>query len=145
MGHEPHDPNCDGCRELAVTTAIQQIEQLCADAPFYDGEGRQVVVADDVMAIISTLPKPYRRREWFPCGHRNPARDMPCTRPTGHHGLHSHTGHYWDESAAPATLSSELRIDQRDRELRERKARKEGREMAERQAALNESRSEDKS
>lgn len=97
---DEHGPGCEGCRELAVVTAIQQIEHLCTDAHFYDGAGRKVVVADDIMAVIATLPGPYRSREWFPCGHRHPTRDVPCTQPTGHVGLHSHTGTYWSEPAA---------------------------------------------
>lgn len=99
MAIPDHTPHCDGCRELTVVTAIQQIEQLCADGQFYDGAGRRVVVADDVMAVIATLPGPYRSREWFPCGHRCPTQDMACTQPDGHAGLHSHTGHYWNEPA----------------------------------------------
>jgi hypothetical protein len=98
-----HGPHCDGCRELAVVTAVQRIERLCADGQFYDGAGRRVVVVDDVMAVIATLPATYRSREWFPCGHQNPTQEMVCTRPDGHVGLHSHTGHYWDEPAARAT------------------------------------------
>jgi hypothetical protein len=99
MSTHEHGCHCEGCRELGIVTAIRQIEQLCADGQFYDGTGRQVVVADDVMAVIAALPGPYRSREWFPCGHRNPVRDMSCTRPVGHEGLHSYTGTYWQEQA----------------------------------------------
>jgi hypothetical protein len=83
--------------------AIHAIEQLCTDAPFFDGSGRKVVVADDVMAIISALPQAYRAREWWPCSAKSPVADMHCTRPDGHIGLHSHTGHYWDEPIRSAS------------------------------------------
>lgn len=102
-----HGPHCEGCRELGLIEAIRQIEQLCADGHFYDGAGRQVVVADDVMSVIATLPGLYRSREWFPCAHRSPTMDMACTRPTGHIGLHSHTGHYWNELATAAAQPQE--------------------------------------
>jgi hypothetical protein len=59
--------NCDGCRELAVITAIRDIERLCLDGFAYMGahpisgtKGRDVVTVDDVMAIIQRLPAQYR-------------------------------------------------------------------------------------
>lgn len=57
---EQHGKHCGGCRELAVVTAIQEVERLCLDGWAFENVGRRVVAVNDVLAIISRLPQQFR-------------------------------------------------------------------------------------